>query len=146
MQQPYQTNPACHYKVVPLEKEEQTRLWVRTAMVLIPLALISGWLVYYRFSKGPETILDVLQLFAFAIIFVLSIYHLFKKENEKEIFESEFVRQYGVIFLNKIELKDAIAWMSPLPFYKVSRMKHGKRYRIHKLSGRSLILKIEDVS
>lgn len=76
----------------------------------------------------------------------MSIYTLLKKEEYKEIFESEVDDQFGVIFLNSIYLKDKIGRVTPFPFYyKNNRVKTGNRYRIHKLPNKDLLIKIEDI-
>lgn len=151
MEQPYELNPECNYQArVPLEKRERQLILLWKILLMIPLAVLSVLifgllLTYYIENNSFEW--DMLLLPVSLMIIFMSIYHLFKKEEYKEVFESEVDDHFGVFFLSLIYLKDSIGKMSPFPFYyKANRVKTGKRYRFHKLPNKSLVLKIEDIS
>ncbi|MFH1767490.1 MAG: hypothetical protein ABH826_05420 [Patescibacteria group bacterium] len=153
MQQPYESNPECNYQAqVPLEKKERQLILFWKIVLIIPLAMLSlllfGLLMSYYINDGFRNFEGNMLLLPVALmIFFMSIYHIFKKEKYKEIFESEVDNQFGIVFLNWIYLKDKVGNVSPFPFfYKTNRVKIGKRYRIHKLSNKDLLLKIEDIS
>jgi len=153
MQEPYQSNPECHYQdQVPLEKKEIKLLLFWKIVFMIPLAIFSllGFLLLaslYIDDGFTSFEWDMLLLPVSLMIFGISINSLFKREKYKEIFDSELTNYFGVIFLNNLWFKDSIGKMSLFPFfYKINRVKTGKKYRVHKLADKNLILRIEDVS
>lgn len=152
MQQPYETNPNCKYQdSIPLEREEKKRLKFWKIITMTPIALISVWLFYLLTQLYPlreiQTLSWDLLFYPLTIyLFIISTYNLFYIEKYKEIFESELEDEFGVFFVSTFWFKDYIGKITSYPFYyKTSRFKNGKRYRVHKLPNKSIILKIEEI-
>ena len=148
MEQPLNNN-ASSYELSLLTAEDRRIIMFKNIFYLVPLIAVLLILAYLIFSLRDSRIdfshLGVWLMIMLYVMIIFSLIHgLFKLPEYKEVFEAELDDCYGVFFVRKFWLKGHLQEMIPIEFfYRTNRLSNGKKYRVHKVFGKGLVLRME---
>jgi hypothetical protein len=152
MQQPYEINPECRFQENQPLDENEKRLLRRSSLIIGALALFSFVSAIYQIwfwsgSSVMPTFQDTIMILLSVFLFVFSLRSFVEiwSTSTKEVFESTLTSFMPTGFgRGDISFQDVIGWYSvSRSIWRSSRFNVGARYRIQKVKGRDMILRLE---